>query len=110
MTREAYNRIKAERFGDTGDTTAADLAAARQEIDRLDDALAAIRDQRQAIWDTMLSRSAKLSRLSVTIDRIDALHAPAYDDGDGGDPDRPPWCLECGHPYPCRTAAQIARG
>jgi hypothetical protein len=109
MTREAYNKIKAERFGPVSDNVADDLTAARREIDRLDDELARIRDQRQAIWDTLISRSAKLSRISVVIDRIGALHEAAWDPGDEGDPDRPPWCQECGHSYPCRTAEKIQR-
>lgn len=107
MSREPYNRIREERFGPVTDATDAALRAARQEIDRLDDEVARIKDSRQAMWDTLISRAAKHARLTVVIDRIDALHRPAYDDGD---PDRPPWCEECGHSYPCRTAERIARG
>lgn len=109
MSREAYNKIQAERFGPVSDNLADDLRAARQEIDHLDAEVARLEQAQQAIWDTLTSRAVKLSNLSVILDRIDYMHSPAYDDGDG-DPDRPPWCQECGHTYPCRTAEKIKRG
>lgn len=106
MSREAYNKIKAERFGG-GDNLADDLRTAREDIDRLEIELDRMKTSRQAMWETLIARASKHARLTVVIDRIDALHRPAYDDGD---PDRPPWCEECGHSYPCRTAERIARG
>lgn len=106
--KHEYNRIKHERFDPAGvDTTADDLRAARREIDRLDDEVTRLRQTQQTIWDTLTSRVAKLSSLSVVFDRLGALHEAAWEPDDEGDPDRLVWCVECGHPYPCRTAARL---
>lgn len=102
MSREAYNKIKAERWG-IGDNLADDLAAARREIDRLDNEVAMLKDSRQAVWNTLTSRVAKLSHLQVAIDRISAFH-------EADDPESDlPRCASCDTPWPCRTAEVIRR-
>lgn len=103
MSREAYNKIKAERFGPVGDNLADDLAAARREIDRLDCELSKLKDSRQAIWNILTVRVQKLSHLQVAIDRISAIH-------EADDPESDiPYCPECEDPWPCRTAGLIRR-
>lgn len=52
--------------------------------------------------------SRRAGRLEANVDRVAALHEAAYDSA-AGDPDRPPWCAECGHPHPCRTVQQITK-
>lgn len=103
MSREAYNKIKAERFGPVSDDLAGDLAAARREIDRLDIEVGKLKDSRQAIWNTLTVRVQKLSHLQVAIDRISAMH-------EADDPVSDiPYCPTCDDPWPCRTAQVIRR-
>lgn len=109
-----HDKVKNERFGSfrehltqfERDQLDARAACAEQERD---DALDDLRDARRhlEITDAALAASNKLAAsMFVALDRIGALHEPARDDATG-DPDRPPWCVACGHPYPCDTIKAI---
>lgn len=45
----------------------------------------------------------RFARLSIMVDRVSDLHVPTHDDYDLAS------CMECGQPYPCRTAAVLKR-
>lgn len=109
-----YDKTKNERFGSfrehltefERDQLDARAACAEAERDDALDDLARARRELE-IAHIALGESNKLAAsLFVTVDRIAALHDAAHDDGTG-DPDRAPWCVACGHPYPCDTVKAI---
>lgn len=109
-----YDKMKNERFGSFREHLAEferdqlDARAACAEAER-DEALDDLRDARRHLEITAaaLAASNKLAAsMFVTLDRIGAIHESARDD-ETGDPDRPPWCVACGHPYPCATTKAI---
>lgn len=130
MTHYDYNKIKEERFGsmreylteferDQLDARAAcaeqerdeamdDLHAARIEIGQLASDLGRARLDLKIANIGLRETSSLAGTLRVTVNRIADLHDPSHAP-EAGDPDRPPWCAECGQPYPCRTAQAIAR-
>lgn len=47
--------------------------------------------------------SDRVQRLSIMVGLVADLHVPTHDDYDLAT------CMECGHPFPCRTAGVLRR-